>query len=43
MFMDERRESDDPGTDGEDGWMLFQLEDGTEGWLRAIDVGPYEP
>jgi hypothetical protein len=43
MFMDERQESDNPDVDGEDGWMLFQLEDGTEGWLRAIDVEEYEP
>jgi hypothetical protein len=43
MFMDERQESDNPDVDGEDGWMLFQLDDGTEGWLRAIDVEEYEP
>jgi len=43
QFLNERQESDDPATDGEEGWMLFRLEDGTEGWLRAIDVNPYEP
>jgi hypothetical protein len=29
--------------DGEAGWMQFRLEDGTEGWLRAIDVETYSP
>ncbi len=29
--------------DGADGWMQFRLEDGTEGWLRAIDVETYQP
>jgi hypothetical protein len=42
-FSGETQPSDDPDVDGEDGWMLFTLEDGTEGWLRAIDVTPYEP
>lgn len=42
-FTGETQPSDDPAVDGEDGWMLFTLEDGTEGWLRAIDVTPYEP
>jgi hypothetical protein len=42
-FSGETQPSDDPAVDGEDGWMLFTLEDGTEGWLRAIDVTPYEP
>ncbi len=42
-FTGETQPSDDPDVDGEEGWMLFTLEDGTEGWLRAIDVTPYEP
>lgn len=42
-FTGERQPSDDPGIDGEDGWMLFRLEDGSEGWLRAIDVTEYQP
>lgn len=42
-FAGETQPSDDPDIDGEEGWMLFRLEDGTEGWLRAIDVTPYEP
>jgi hypothetical protein len=43
QFMDQTEESDDPEVDGEDGWMYFRTEDGTEGWLRAIDVNPFEP
>jgi hypothetical protein len=35
--------SDNPAVDGEEGWIQFRLEDGTEGWLRAIDVTPIEP
>lgn len=40
MFLDERRESENSELDGDggEGWMQFRLEDGTEGWLRAIDV-----
>lgn len=40
-FTGEREASDDPD-DGEGGWMLFRLEDGSEGWLRAIDVTEIE-
>lgn len=43
QFMNETQPSDNPDVDGEEGWMLFQLEDGTEGWLRAIDVNEFEP
>jgi hypothetical protein len=39
----ETQASDNPAVDGEDGWIQFELEDGTEGWLRAIDVTPIEP
>lgn len=39
----ETQASDNPSVDGEEGWIQFQLEDGTEGWLRAIDVTPIEP
>jgi len=39
----ETQPSDDPNEDGEDGWLQFQLEDGTVGWLRAIDVEELEP
>ncbi len=37
--------TDEPATDPEDGdrWMLFQTEDGEEGWIREIDVNPYVP
>lgn len=43
QFTGETQASDNPERDGEEGWLLFQLEDGTEGWLRAIDVEEYEP
>jgi len=43
QFTGETQPSENPDVDGEDGWMFFQLEDGTEGWLRAIDVNEYEP
>jgi len=43
QFTGETQSSDDPAVDGADGWMLFELEDGTEGWLRAIDVLEVEP
>lgn len=37
-FTGETQASDNAEVDGADGWMFFRLEDGTEGWLRAIDV-----
>jgi hypothetical protein len=43
QFLNQTEASDDPETDGEDGWMYFRTEDGTEGWLRAIDVNEFEP
>jgi hypothetical protein len=43
QFTGETEASVDPEVDGVDGWMRFQLEDGTEGWLRAIDVIELEP
>ncbi len=42
QFTGETQASDNPATDGADGWMFFELEDGTEGWLRAIDVTEYD-
>jgi len=39
----ETQPSENPAVDGEEGWIQFRLEDGTEGWLRAIDVSPLEP
>jgi hypothetical protein len=38
----ESQTSDNPAVDGEGGWLEFRLEDGTEGWLRAIDVTEYD-
>ncbi len=43
QFTGETQPSDNPEVDGEEGWLLFRLEDGTEGWLRAIDVEENEP
>ncbi len=43
QFTGETQASTNPGVDGADGWMLFELEDGQEGWLRAIDVEEFEP
>lgn len=46
MFMDEQAETEDPARDQmESGqvWMLFQTEDGTEGWIRELDITEYEP
>jgi hypothetical protein len=39
----ETQTSDNPSVDGEEGWIQFELENGTEGWLRAIDVTEIEP
>ena len=46
MFLDEQSETEDPSRDQmESGqvWMLFQTEDGTEGWIRELDITEYEP
>lgn len=46
MFMDEQAETEDPARDQmQTGqvWMLFQTEDGTEGWIRELDITEYEP
>lgn len=39
QYMGEDQPSEDPAVDGER-WMMFRIEDGTEGWLREIDVTP---
>lgn len=41
-FTGQSQASDNPAVDGADGWMFFRLEDGTEGWLRAIDVTEFD-
>lgn len=41
-YLGQDQPADDPAQDGER-WMYFRIEDGTEGWLREIDVEPYEP
>lgn len=46
MFLDEEEATSDPGGDGmEPGqvWMKFRTEDGTEGWIRELDITEYEP
>lgn len=46
MFMDEEVPTEDPIRDdlGENNvWMRFQTEDGTEGWIRDVDVSEYVP
>jgi hypothetical protein len=41
QYLNEEQASDNPDQDG-DRWLYFRIEDGTEGWLREIDVNPYE-
>ena len=46
MFTGEQQETQDPARDMmEPGqvWMLFQTEDGTEGWVRELDITEYVP
>lgn len=46
MFLGETAPTEDPEGDGlGDGqvWMLFQTENGQEGWIREIDVTEYTP
>jgi hypothetical protein len=45
QFLGEEQESENPSRDGlSDGqvWMQFRTEDGEEGWVREIDVEPYQ-
>lgn len=41
-YQNEDAPTDNPAEDG-DRWMRFVTEDGDEGWIREIDVEPYEP
>lgn len=41
-YQNEDAPTDNPAEDG-DRWMRFTTEDGDEGWIREIDVEPYEP
>lgn len=46
MYMDEEVPTEDPGRDDLDEgsmWLRFQTEDGTEGWIREVDVSEYVP
>jgi hypothetical protein len=41
QFLNDDAPTDDPATDGRR-WMKFRIEDGKEGWVREIDVEPYQ-
>lgn len=46
MYLDEEQATSDPDRDQmEEGqvWMKFRTEDGTEGWIRELDISEYEP
>jgi hypothetical protein len=46
QYLDESQTSDNPGRDGlsaDQEWMKFRTEDGEEGWVRELDVEPYDP
>ena len=46
MYLGEEQPTEDPeGDQMESGqvWMKFRTEDGSEGWVREIDVSEYEP
>lgn len=42
QYQNQDQPTDNPEVDGRR-WMLFVTEDGDEGWIREIDVEPYEP
>ncbi|MFL5761680.1 MAG: SH3 domain-containing protein [Thermomicrobiales bacterium] len=44
QYLGEKQATADPGFDELDpgqSWMKFRTDDGLEGWVREIDVGPY--
>jgi hypothetical protein len=46
QYLGESQPSDDPERDGlgeDQVWMKFRTEDGEEGWVRELDVEPYDP
>ena len=46
QYLGESQTSDNPGRDGlsaDQEWMKFRTEDGEEGWVRELDVEPYDP
>lgn len=46
QYLGESQASDNPQRDGlgeDQEWMRFRTEDGEEGWVREIDVEPYQP
>ena len=46
MYLDEQQETQDPDRDlMENGqvWMRFRTQDGTEGWIRELDITEYVP
>ncbi|CAA9559908.1 MAG: hypothetical protein AVDCRST_MAG43-1869 [uncultured Thermomicrobiales bacterium] len=42
QYLNEDAPTDNPAQDG-NRWMRFVTEDGDEGWIREIDVEPYQP
>lgn len=42
QYQNEDAPTQNPQRDG-DRWMRFQTEEGEEGWIREIDVEPYQP
>jgi hypothetical protein len=46
QYLGESQPSEDPDRDGlseDQVWMKFRTEDGEEGWVRELDVEPYDP
>lgn len=46
MYLNEQQATEDPDRDQmESGqvWMKFRTEDGTEGWIRELDISEYVP
>ena len=46
QYLGESQQTENPGQDMlavDDEWMMFRTEDGEEGWVREIDVEPYDP
>ena len=41
-YLGEEAPTNDPATDG-NRWMRFETENGEQGWVREVDVEPYDP
>jgi len=42
QYLNEEAPTQNPAQDG-DRWMRFLTEEGDEGWIRELDVEPYQP